>query len=151
MSLECRPARALAVAWGPGRCRWSWSGPWPRARDEDAGGGDADLVIYTGRAEEQVGDLIAQFEEESGTTVDVRYGDTAELAVQLLEEGDASPADLFWAQDAGALSAVDEAGPARRPAARRCSKRCPRSTAPRTVAGSAHRAGPASSPTTPTR
>lgn len=77
---------------------------------EDAGGGDADLVIYTGRAEEQVGDLIATFEEESGQTVDVRYGDTAELAVQLLEEGDASPADLFWAQDAGALSAVDEAG-----------------------------------------
>lgn len=77
---------------------------------EDSGGGDADLVVYTGRAEEQVGDLIAQFEEESGTSVDVRYGDTAELAVQLLEEGDASPADLFWSQDAGALSAVDEAG-----------------------------------------
>lgn len=78
--------------------------------DEDGGGGDADLVIYTGRAEEQVGDLIAQFEEMSGQSVDVRYGDTAELAVQLLEEGDASPADLFWAQDAGALSAVDGAG-----------------------------------------
>ena len=78
--------------------------------DDGADGGDADLVIYTGRAEEQVGDLIAQFEEESGTSVDVRYGDTAELAVQLLEEGDASPADLFWSQDAGALSAVDEAG-----------------------------------------
>lgn len=78
---------------------------------DDAGGeGDADLVIYTGRAEEQIGDLIAQFEKESGQNVDVRYGDTAELAVQLLEEGDASPADLFWAQDAGALSAVDEAG-----------------------------------------
>jgi iron(III) transport system substrate-binding protein len=78
--------------------------------EDDAGSGDADLVVYTGRAEEQVGDLIAQFEEDTGTTVDVRYGDTAELAVQLLEEGDASPADLFWSQDAGALSAVDEAG-----------------------------------------
>lgn len=78
--------------------------------EDGAGGGDADLVVYTGRAEEQVGDLIEQFEEESGQTVDVRYGDTAELAVLLLEEGDASPSDLFWAQDAGALSAVDEAG-----------------------------------------
>ena len=76
----------------------------------DAGSGDADLVVYTGRSEEQVGDLIESFETESGTSVDVRYGDTAELAVQLLEEGDASPADLFWAQDAGALSAVDEEG-----------------------------------------
>jgi iron(III) transport system substrate-binding protein len=71
---------------------------------------DADLVVYTGRSEEQVGDLIEQFETSQEVEVDVRYGDTAELAVQLLEEGDASPADLFWAQDAGALSAVDEAG-----------------------------------------
>lgn len=74
------------------------------------GGGGADLLVYTGRSEEQVGDLIDTFEAESGKDVDVRYGDTAELAVQLLEEGDASPADLFWAQDAGALSAVGEAG-----------------------------------------
>jgi iron(III) transport system substrate-binding protein len=73
-------------------------------------GGDADLVVYTGRSEEQVGDLITQFEQEQFVNVDVRYGDTAELAVQLLEEGDASPAEVFWAQDAGALSAVDEAG-----------------------------------------
>jgi iron(III) transport system substrate-binding protein len=78
--------------------------------DEGSGSGDADLVVYTGRSEEQIGDLIDTFEAETGTAVDVRYGDTAELAVQLLEEGDASPADLFWAQDAGALSAVDEAG-----------------------------------------
>ena len=72
-----------------------------------SGGEDADLVVYSGRAEEQVGPLVDQFEEATGTSVSVRYGDTAELAVQLLEEGDASPADLFWAQDAGALSAVD--------------------------------------------
>lgn len=77
---------------------------------QESGGGGADLVVYTGRSEEQIGDLIEAFEASSGSNVEVRYGDTAELAVQLLEEGDASPADLFWAQDAGALSAVDEAG-----------------------------------------
>ena len=77
---------------------------------EGGSGEDADLVVYSGRAEEQVGPLVDQFEEATGTTVSVRYGDTAELAVQLLEEGDASPADLFWAQDAGALSAVDDKG-----------------------------------------
>ena len=78
--------------------------------DDGEASGDADLVIYTGRSEEQIGDLIDQFEQQQDVTVDVRYGDTAELAVQLLEEGDASPADVFWAQDAGALSAVDEEG-----------------------------------------
>jgi iron(III) transport system substrate-binding protein len=73
-------------------------------------GSDTDLTVYSGRSEEQVADLVSRFEDESGYTVNMRYGDTAELAVQLVEEGDQSPADVFWAQDAGALSAVDEAG-----------------------------------------
>ena len=38
----------------------------------------------------------------TGIDVDVRYGSTAELAGLIMEEGDASPADAFWAQDAGA-------------------------------------------------
>ncbi len=36
----------------------------------------------------------------------MRYGDTAELAATILEEGPNSPADLFFAQDAGALGAL---------------------------------------------
>ncbi|MEO8108260.1 MAG: iron ABC transporter substrate-binding protein, partial [Actinomycetes bacterium] len=44
---------------------------------DETGGGDADLVVYTGRSEEQIGDLIESFETASGTSVDVRYGDTA--------------------------------------------------------------------------
>jgi iron(III) transport system substrate-binding protein len=109
---EVRPAGRPSVRWRVGALVLSLVivGSLAACSDDGAGGGDDDLVVYTGRAEEQVGDLIAQFEEESGQSVSVRYGDTAELAVQLLEEGDASPASLFWSQDAGALSAVDEAG-----------------------------------------
>ena len=70
----------------------------------------AELVVYSGRSEELVGPLIEQFEAASGVQAEVRYGDTAELAAQLLEEGDNSPADIFFAQDAGALQVIEDEG-----------------------------------------
>ena len=66
----------------------------------------ADLTLYSGRGEPLVAPIIDAFTAQTGITVNVRYAGTAELAVLLQEEGDASPADLYWAQDAAALGAV---------------------------------------------
>ena len=69
-----------------------------------------ELTIYSGRSEEFIAPFFAQWETQSGITLNIRYGDSAELAAQILEEGSNSPADLFLSQDAGSLGAVAEAG-----------------------------------------
>ena len=69
-----------------------------------------ELTVYSGRSEEFIAPFFAQWEAQSGIKLNIRYGDSAELAAQILEEGSNSPAELFLSQDAGSLGAVAEAG-----------------------------------------
>ncbi len=71
---------------------------------------EKNLVLYAGRGKELVDGIIERFMKESGINVQIKYGKTAELALMLQQEGVNSPADIFWAQDAGSLGAVMKAG-----------------------------------------
>lgn len=63
-----------------------------------------ELVIYSGRSQALVDELVADFKEQTGVNVKVRYGNDAELLAVMGEEGDRSPADVYWANTTGALA-----------------------------------------------
>jgi iron(III) transport system substrate-binding protein len=69
----------------------------------------SELTIYSGRSEEFIAPFFADWQASTGIKLNVRYGDSAELSAQILEEGSNSPADLFLSQDAGSLGAISEA------------------------------------------
>ena len=107
---------------------------------DDGGSGDGKLTVYSGREEELVEPLLQKFEEESGTDLEVRYGDSAELAATIAEEGDNSPADVFFAQDR-ARSARSLSGACWRSCRPTCSSGWTSASATPTDAGSARADG----------
>ncbi len=61
------------------------------------------LTIYSGRDEALIGPLLERFSDDTGVAIDVRYGDSADLALLIEQEGDATPADVFISQSPGAV------------------------------------------------
>jgi iron(III) transport system substrate-binding protein len=109
--LTAQPARLLAallvfVAIFVAGCGFS---------TEDSGGGSNEpetegITLYSGRIPAAIGPAVDMYEKKEDLDVQVRFAETADLAATLVEEGDASPADIFFAQEPGAIAAVAEAG-----------------------------------------
>jgi iron(III) transport system substrate-binding protein len=72
--------------------------------------GPEGITVYSGRIPPLIGPAIDMHEQQVDRDVQVRFGDSAQLATTLIEEGEGSPADVFFSQDAGALEAVDAEG-----------------------------------------
>jgi iron(III) transport system substrate-binding protein len=70
------------------------------------------LTVYSGRNQDLIGPLLTQFAEEEGVDIEVRYGDSTDLALQIAEEEESgeSPADVFLSQSPGAVAYLDEQG-----------------------------------------
>jgi iron(III) transport system substrate-binding protein len=75
-----------------------------------SGGGGDRLTIYSGRQQELIAPLLEDFSDQTGIGIDVRYGDSADLALLIDEEGDRSPADVFLSQSPGAVGFLDSKG-----------------------------------------
>jgi iron(III) transport system substrate-binding protein len=68
------------------------------------------LVVYNAQHEQLLEEIAPKFEEKTGIEVELRNGSDSELAAQLIQEGDASPADVFLTENTPAMSAVERAG-----------------------------------------
>ena len=70
-----------------------------------------ELIVYSGRNENFVQPVVEAFTAATGIRVRVRYGDgTADLASTILNEGETTSADIFWAQDPAWIGAIGDAG-----------------------------------------
>lgn len=72
-------------------------------------GGDR-LTIYSGRTKNLIDPLLRDFSEQTGIAIDVRYGDSADLALLIDEEGDRTDVDVFISQSPGAVGFLQEQG-----------------------------------------
>lgn len=68
------------------------------------------ITGYSDRTENLIGPILADFSEATSIEVEVRYGQSADLALLIDEEGDRSPADVFISQSPGAIRYLAERG-----------------------------------------
>ena len=78
--------------------------------DNDAAADSGTVTIYSGRTQNLIEPIFDRFAEETGISVEVRYGDSADLALLIDEEGDQSPADVFLSQSPGSVGFLDQKG-----------------------------------------
>jgi len=67
------------------------------------------IVVYNAQHETLTKAWVAGFTEETGIPVTIRNGDDTEMGNQLVQEGAASPADVFLTENSPAMVLVDNA------------------------------------------
>ncbi len=81
-----------------------------------AGCGDSDasdaptLTVYSAQHESLVRAMLEGFTDETGIELEFRDANDSELANQIVQEGSASPADVFLTENSPAIAVVDEEG-----------------------------------------
>jgi iron(III) transport system substrate-binding protein len=72
---------------------------------------EGEVTVYSGRSEVLVGELVGYIESlYDDLDLSVRYGSANDMVSQIRQEGDTSPADVFYSVNAGALGLLAESG-----------------------------------------
>ncbi|WP_435094779.1 extracellular solute-binding protein [Halorubrum sp. N11] len=72
---------------------------------------EGELTVYSGRGEFLVGELVEYIEDQyDDFDLTVRYGGSTDLVNQIANEGEGSPADVFYSVNAGSLGALANEG-----------------------------------------
>ncbi|MGI4856807.1 MAG: iron ABC transporter substrate-binding protein [Janthinobacterium lividum] len=74
------------------------------------GAAAATLTLYNAQHEQVVAALAKDFQQETGIAVKIRNGEGPAMAAQLLVEGAASPADVYFTENSPELVLLDEKG-----------------------------------------
>ena len=93
---------------GSGRAGRGAPGGTPMSEMPDLEG---EVTVYSGRSEVLVGELVGYIGSlYDDLDLSVRYGSANDMVTQIQNEGDTSPADVFYSVNAGALGLLAESG-----------------------------------------
>ncbi|GAC1451499.1 MAG: iron ABC transporter substrate-binding protein [Pseudarthrobacter sp.] len=73
-------------------------------------GGSGEITVYNAQHESLTKEWVDAFTKETGVKVTLRQGDDTEMSNQIIQEGQASPADVFLTENSPAMAQVENAG-----------------------------------------
>jgi iron(III) transport system substrate-binding protein len=100
-------AVAAAAAFGLAACGSNTDTDSAASGSGSAGDG---ITVYNAQHESLTQEWIDAFTEETGIKVTVRQGSDTEMSNQIIQEGEASPADVFLTENSPAMTQVENAG-----------------------------------------
>src|SRR4051812_3784404 len=80
------------------------------AAAESGGSEPVNLTLYNAQHEDLMKAVVEGFTDKTGIKVEFRSGDDSELANQIVQEGKASPADVFVTENSPSVQVVADAG-----------------------------------------
>ncbi|MFJ6417779.1 iron ABC transporter substrate-binding protein [Paeniglutamicibacter sp. NPDC091659] len=75
-----------------------------------AASGAGEITVYNAQHESLAQEWVDAFTKETGIKVTVRHGSDTEMSNQIIQEGKASPADVFLTENSPAMAQVENAG-----------------------------------------